>query len=145
MRIGIYLDLRNPPQWRRPWPDLYRQSLDLAVQAEEWGADSVWLSEHHFFEDGYLPQPAHVRGRGGRPHPADKDRHRGCAGPAALGPSDCRGGRGGGSSQQRTARSGPRGRLRTRRVRCLRRRPVREVPPPPTSECATCGSCWTAW
>ena len=57
MRIGIYLDLRNPPEWRRPWPDFYRQSLDLAVQAEEWGADSVWLSEHHFFEDGYLPQP----------------------------------------------------------------------------------------
>ena len=57
MRIGIYLDLRNPPEWRRPWPDFYRQSLDLAGQAEEWGADSVWLSEHHFFEDGYLPQP----------------------------------------------------------------------------------------
>ena len=57
MRIGIYLDLRNPPEWRRPWPDFYRQNLDLAVQAEGWGADSVWLSEHHFFEDGYLPQP----------------------------------------------------------------------------------------
>ncbi|MYH97162.1 MAG: LLM class flavin-dependent oxidoreductase, partial [Acidimicrobiia bacterium] len=57
MRIGIYLDLRNPPEWQRPWPDFYRQSLELAVQAEEWGADSVWLSEHHFFEDGYLPQP----------------------------------------------------------------------------------------
>ncbi|WP_419919694.1 LLM class flavin-dependent oxidoreductase [Candidatus Poriferisocius sp.] len=57
MRIGIYLDLRNPPEWRRPWPEFYRQSLELVVQAEEWGADSVWLSEHHFFEDGYLPQP----------------------------------------------------------------------------------------
>ncbi|WP_420638197.1 LLM class flavin-dependent oxidoreductase [Candidatus Poriferisocius sp.] len=57
MRIGIYLDLRNPPEWRKPWPDFYRQSLELVVQAEAWGADSVWLSEHHFFEDGYLPQP----------------------------------------------------------------------------------------
>ncbi|WP_419928500.1 LLM class flavin-dependent oxidoreductase [Candidatus Poriferisocius sp.] len=57
MRIGIYLDLRNPPEWQKPWPDFYRQSLELAVQAEKWGADSVWLSEHHFFEDGYLPQP----------------------------------------------------------------------------------------
>lgn len=57
MRIGIYMDLRNPPEWQKPWPDFYRQSLELAVQAEEWGADSVWLSEHHFFEDGYLPQP----------------------------------------------------------------------------------------
>ncbi len=57
MRIGVYLDLRNPPEWRRPWPEFYRQSLEMAVRAEEWGADSVWLSEHHFFEDGYLPQP----------------------------------------------------------------------------------------
>ncbi len=57
MRIGIYLDIRNPPEWQKPWPDCYRQALELTVQAEEWGADSVWLSEHHLFEDGYLPQP----------------------------------------------------------------------------------------
>jgi alkanesulfonate monooxygenase SsuD/methylene tetrahydromethanopterin reductase-like flavin-dependent oxidoreductase (luciferase family) len=57
MRIGIYLDLRNPPEWRRPWIDFYRGSLDLVVEAERLGCDSIWLSEHHFFEDGYLPQP----------------------------------------------------------------------------------------
>jgi alkanesulfonate monooxygenase SsuD/methylene tetrahydromethanopterin reductase-like flavin-dependent oxidoreductase (luciferase family) len=57
MRIGIYFDLRNPPGWRRPWVDHYRDLLDLAVEAERLGCDSIWLSEHHFFEDGYLPQP----------------------------------------------------------------------------------------
>jgi hypothetical protein len=29
----------------------------MVQNAESAGADSVWLSEHHFFDDGYLPQP----------------------------------------------------------------------------------------
>jgi alkanesulfonate monooxygenase SsuD/methylene tetrahydromethanopterin reductase-like flavin-dependent oxidoreductase (luciferase family) len=57
MDIGIYLDGRNPPQWARPWPEHYSRTLELVEEAERLGAASVWLSEHHFFEDGYLPQP----------------------------------------------------------------------------------------
>ncbi len=57
VRIGIYFDMRNPPLWRRPWVDHYRQALEQTEEAERLGIDSVWLSEHHFFEDGYLPQP----------------------------------------------------------------------------------------
>ncbi|MDE0886816.1 MAG: LLM class flavin-dependent oxidoreductase [Myxococcota bacterium] len=57
MRLGVYLDLRNPPEWRRPWSEHYARSLEWIEEAERLGADSVWLSEHHFFEDGYLPQP----------------------------------------------------------------------------------------
>lgn len=57
MRVGIYFDLRNPPPWRRPWRDHYSRSLELCAAAERLGADSVWCSEHHLFEDGYLPQP----------------------------------------------------------------------------------------
>lgn len=57
MRVGLFLDLRNPPGWRRPWAGLYRDTLDRVQAAERAGIDSVWLSEHHLFDDGYLPQP----------------------------------------------------------------------------------------
>jgi alkanesulfonate monooxygenase SsuD/methylene tetrahydromethanopterin reductase-like flavin-dependent oxidoreductase (luciferase family) len=57
MKVAIYFDLRNPGGWERPWPALYRDALDLIVEAEQLGIDSVWFSEHHFFPDGYLPQP----------------------------------------------------------------------------------------
>ena len=57
MDVGIYLDGRNPPRWARPWPEHYARTLEVVEEAERLGAASVWLSEHHFFEDGYLPQP----------------------------------------------------------------------------------------
>jgi alkanesulfonate monooxygenase SsuD/methylene tetrahydromethanopterin reductase-like flavin-dependent oxidoreductase (luciferase family) len=57
MKIGLFMDLRNPPAWRRPWGDLYAERLDRIEHAEQLGLDSVWLTEHHMFEDGYLPQP----------------------------------------------------------------------------------------
>lgn len=46
---------RNPPQWHRPFPDLYRDQIDLIVRAEKLGYDTIWLTEHHFAEDGYSP------------------------------------------------------------------------------------------
>ena len=57
MKLGIYLDVRNPPRWPATWPDLYRATIDLVADAEGRGADAVWLTEHHGFEDGYLSQP----------------------------------------------------------------------------------------
>src|SRR6476646_8744351 len=57
MRVGIYLALRNPPVWRRPWARHYGRWLEIVEEADRLGTDAVWLSEHHLFDDGYLPQP----------------------------------------------------------------------------------------
>jgi alkanesulfonate monooxygenase SsuD/methylene tetrahydromethanopterin reductase-like flavin-dependent oxidoreductase (luciferase family) len=55
MKFGFMQDFRNPLPWRRPYPELYRALLDQIVRAEELGYDNVWLTEHHFTEDGYNP------------------------------------------------------------------------------------------
>ncbi len=55
MKVGFMEDFRNPQPWRRPYPELYRALLDQIVRAEELGYDNVWLTEHHFTEDGYNP------------------------------------------------------------------------------------------
>lgn len=57
MRVGLFLDLRNPAGWRRPWDEHYARTMERIVEADRLGIDSIWLTEHHFFDDGYLPQP----------------------------------------------------------------------------------------
>jgi alkanesulfonate monooxygenase SsuD/methylene tetrahydromethanopterin reductase-like flavin-dependent oxidoreductase (luciferase family) len=55
MKIGFMEDFRNPRPWLRPAADLYQAILDQIVRGEELGYDNVWLTEHHFTEDGYNP------------------------------------------------------------------------------------------
>jgi probable F420-dependent oxidoreductase len=55
MRFGLWYDFRNPRRWSRPSSELYAQILEQIVRAEAMGWDDVWLSEHHFIDDGYLP------------------------------------------------------------------------------------------
>ncbi|MCX4965736.1 LLM class flavin-dependent oxidoreductase [Streptomyces sp. NBC_00654] len=57
MHVGILFDLRNPDAWHRPWADHYARSLEFCEEADRRGADGIWFTEHHLFEDGYLPQP----------------------------------------------------------------------------------------
>jgi len=57
MRVGLYFDVRNPPGWRSDWSRAYGFTLEMCEEAERLGADSVWFTEHHLFEDGYLTQP----------------------------------------------------------------------------------------
>src|SRR5437588_9210694 len=55
IRFGLWYDFRNPARWRQPADRLYREILDQIAWSENNGFDDVWLSEHHFIEDGYLP------------------------------------------------------------------------------------------
>ena len=56
MRLGFGLiTCQRFPGDPRSDEDLYADGLDLAVFAEELGFDSVWVSEHHFVDDGYMP------------------------------------------------------------------------------------------
>ena len=55
--FGLSVDYRNPPQWARPWPELFAEMGDLVELAEGLGFEYVWLPEHHFSDDGYAPSP----------------------------------------------------------------------------------------
>ncbi|MEX2206375.1 MAG: hypothetical protein WEF50_09140 [Myxococcota bacterium] len=62
--LGLMFGFRNPPQWRRPFPELYASELRAIRDAEALGYDTIWLTEHHFAEDGYSPSvlPMHLPG-----------------------------------------------------------------------------------
>jgi len=55
MRFGISADFRNPLQWQRPSNELYQDLLKQIRLAEQLGFHNIWLTEHHFTEDGYNP------------------------------------------------------------------------------------------
>ena len=56
MRVGFgSLTAQRGPGDARSDGERYRETIELAVDAEQLGFDSVWLSEHHFFADGYTP------------------------------------------------------------------------------------------
>ncbi|MFT5204288.1 MAG: alkanesulfonate monooxygenase SsuD [Candidatus Aldehydirespiratoraceae bacterium] len=55
--LGLYFDFRNPEPWHRDPAAYYGWHLDLMEEADRRGVGSLWVTEHHFVEDGYLPQP----------------------------------------------------------------------------------------
>jgi alkanesulfonate monooxygenase SsuD/methylene tetrahydromethanopterin reductase-like flavin-dependent oxidoreductase (luciferase family) len=55
MEVGLLYDLRNPPEWRIPTAELYAETLDHMQAMEDLGFPVVWVTEHHFIEDEYLP------------------------------------------------------------------------------------------
>src|SRR3954454_7794852 len=57
MKVGLYFDLRNPERWRRDPARLHAFTLELCEEADRLGIDSLWFTEHHRFDDDYLPQP----------------------------------------------------------------------------------------
>jgi alkanesulfonate monooxygenase SsuD/methylene tetrahydromethanopterin reductase-like flavin-dependent oxidoreductase (luciferase family) len=57
LTFGLLYDLRNPPEWERPWTDIYAETLDFAVWSEELGYGGAWVPEHHVADDGYASSP----------------------------------------------------------------------------------------
>lgn len=55
LRFGLWYDFRNPTRWRQPFDRLYGEIFEQIAWAETLGFDDVWLSEHHFIDDGYSP------------------------------------------------------------------------------------------
>ena len=56
MRLGYgLLTAQRHPADARPWADLYAEAIEYGVLADTAGFDSLWTSEHHFVDDGYLP------------------------------------------------------------------------------------------
>jgi probable F420-dependent oxidoreductase len=55
VNFGLMISFRNSSRNELSYSELYRKHLDLAAEAEQMGFDTIWLTEHHFVEDGYSP------------------------------------------------------------------------------------------
>src|SRR5229473_3203680 len=62
MNVGLLFPFRNPPRWGKPFPQFYAEQLRQVRLAEELGYDTIWLTEHHFAEDGYSPSLLPIAG-----------------------------------------------------------------------------------
>ena len=57
--FGLWYDFRQRPPLG-DYARLYAECLEEIEEAEGLGYEGVWLSEHHFVDDGYLPSPLAV-------------------------------------------------------------------------------------
>ena len=57
LRFGLWYAFRNPSPWATSFENLYADVLDQIAWAETIGYDDVWLTEHHFVDDGHAPSP----------------------------------------------------------------------------------------
>ncbi|MDH5288698.1 MAG: LLM class flavin-dependent oxidoreductase [Acidimicrobiia bacterium] len=62
LRFGIVHDLRSPSGSDTPLPRIYAEAMEQVRLAEQWGLDLVWFTEHHFLDDGHLPNFVPVAG-----------------------------------------------------------------------------------
>ena len=62
LRFGVVHDLRSPPGSEVPLAEMYAQALDQLEMADELGFDLAWFTEHHFLDDGHLPNFVPIAG-----------------------------------------------------------------------------------
>jgi alkanesulfonate monooxygenase SsuD/methylene tetrahydromethanopterin reductase-like flavin-dependent oxidoreductase (luciferase family) len=55
--FGLWYDFRNPGPAAPDFESFYESALEQIVAAEDLGFGSVWITEHHFCDDGYTPSP----------------------------------------------------------------------------------------
>jgi len=56
--FSLLYTFENPPEWELPWDRLYGSLLEQIEWVDrDLDIDRIELSEHHFFEDGYLSTP----------------------------------------------------------------------------------------
>ena len=55
LRFGIVHDFRCPRGSDVTMPQVYAETFDQIELAEDLNLDLCWFTEHHFIEDGYLP------------------------------------------------------------------------------------------
>lgn len=53
--FGLITAQRHPAGQTQDDATLYREKIELCRTAERSGFDSVWVSEHHFLDDAYMP------------------------------------------------------------------------------------------
>jgi alkanesulfonate monooxygenase SsuD/methylene tetrahydromethanopterin reductase-like flavin-dependent oxidoreductase (luciferase family) len=62
LRFGVVHDFRSPPGSGTPLTQIYAEALEQVALVDAWGLDLVWFTEHHFLDDGHLPNFVPVAG-----------------------------------------------------------------------------------
>ena len=62
LRIGVLYGFRNPPAAGLSFPEMYARVLQQIELVDQLGFDHVWITEHHFVDDGYMPSPLVMSG-----------------------------------------------------------------------------------
>ncbi len=62
LRFGVVHDFRSPPGSPVGLPEIYAQTLEQVELVDQLGLDLVWFTEHHFLDDGHLPNFVPVAG-----------------------------------------------------------------------------------